>query len=167
MWHAVCMRNLKIDVRQEQRVLPLNCGKQPKSHSWLHVCICKCENQHSASCFEHCCFFGLNRNTEDSVYLEFVKYQLGRHRIVQVFAKCNVCVSISSSFMYRHIKAFFLYRNNSYIFPILRLAKKVVLEPALYRTSQNDKRPEANTTQRAYNVETMPIRWLINVLMLN
>ena len=32
-------------------------------------------------------------NTQGFVYLEFVKYQLGHHRNVQVFAKCNVFMS--------------------------------------------------------------------------
>ena len=39
------------------------------------------------------------------LYLDFVKYQLGLHRKVQVFAKCNVCISD----IYRHVQAFFSY----------------------------------------------------------
>ena len=37
--------------------------------------------------------YDFNLNTQGFVYLEFVKYQRGIHRNVQVFAKCNVCIS--------------------------------------------------------------------------
>ena len=36
--------------------------------------------------------FFFHLSTQDFVYLEF-KYQLGIYRNVQVFAKCNVCIS--------------------------------------------------------------------------
>ena len=36
--------------------------------------------------------YDCNLNTQRFVYLEFVKYQLGFHRNVQVFAKCNVYI---------------------------------------------------------------------------
>ena len=38
-------------------------------------------------------YYGFHLNTLVFVYLEFVKYQLGLQRSVQVFAKCNVCLS--------------------------------------------------------------------------
>ena len=37
-------------------------------------------------------FYDCNLNTQCFVYLEFVKYQLGLHRNVQVFVKCNVYI---------------------------------------------------------------------------
>ena len=37
--------------------------------------------------------FMFNLNTQGLVYIEFVKYRLGLHRNVQVFAKNNVCIS--------------------------------------------------------------------------
>ena len=38
-------------------------------------------------------FYDFNLNRQGFVYLEFVKYQLGLHRNVHVFVKCNVCIS--------------------------------------------------------------------------
>ena len=38
-------------------------------------------------------FYDFNLNTHGCIYLEFVKYQLGLHRNVQTFAKCNGCIS--------------------------------------------------------------------------
>ena len=38
-------------------------------------------------------FYDVNMNTQDFVYLEFVKYQLGLRRNMPVFAKCNVYIS--------------------------------------------------------------------------
>ena len=35
-------------------------------------------------------FYDFNLNTQGFVYSEFVKYQLGLHRNVQVFTKCNL-----------------------------------------------------------------------------
>ena len=32
-------------------------------------------------------------DTQGFVYLEFVKYKLGLHRNMQVFANCNVCIA--------------------------------------------------------------------------
>ena len=37
-------------------------------------------------------FYECNQNTQCFVYLEFVKYQLGLHRSMQVFAKYNVYI---------------------------------------------------------------------------
>ena len=37
--------------------------------------------------------YDFNLNTQGFVYLKIVKYQLILHRNVQVFAKCNVCIS--------------------------------------------------------------------------
>ena len=51
-------------------------------------------------------FYDFNLNTQDFVYLEFVMYQLGLHRNLQVFAKCNV--HVYSCFIFRHVQAFFL-----------------------------------------------------------
>ena len=45
-------------------------------------------------------------NTQGFVYLEFVKYQLGRHRNVQVFVKCNVCISAIQLFYIRTCPGF-------------------------------------------------------------
>ena len=72
-------------------------------------------------------FYELNLNIHGFVYLEFVKYQLGFHRNVQIFAKCKACISAIQLFY----MAFFLYRNKSYIFPMLGLAKNGVLESVL------------------------------------
>ena len=38
-------------------------------------------------------FYDFNLNIQCFVYLEIVKYQLGLHRNVRVFAKCNECIS--------------------------------------------------------------------------
>ena len=38
-------------------------------------------------------FYDFHLNTQGFVYLEIVKYQLGLRRNVQVFTKCNVCIS--------------------------------------------------------------------------
>ena len=64
-------------------------------------------------------------STQCFIYLEFVKYQLGLYRNVQVFAKRDVY----SCFIYKHVQAFFLYRNKSYIFPSLGLAKHEYSSP--------------------------------------
>ena len=37
-------------------------------------------------------FYDFNLNTQGFVHLELVKYQLGIHRNVHVFATCNVCI---------------------------------------------------------------------------
>ena len=39
-------------------------------------------------------FYEFNLNTQGFVYLEFVKYQLGLYRNVQVFVKCNVSAAV-------------------------------------------------------------------------
>ena len=43
-------------------------------------------------------FYDVNLNTQDLVYLEFVKYQLDLHRNMPVFAKCNVYISAKKLF---------------------------------------------------------------------
>ena len=43
-------------------------------------------------------FYDFNWNTQDFLCLEFVKYQLGLHRNVLVFAKCNVNISVTQLF---------------------------------------------------------------------
>ena len=43
-------------------------------------------------------FYDINLNTQDFVYLEFVRYQLGLRRNMPVFAKCNVCISAIQMF---------------------------------------------------------------------
>ena len=69
-------------------------------------------------------FYDFKLNIQGLVYLEIVKYQLGLQRNVQGFAKCNVCISTIQLF-YVHVRAFFLYWNKSYIFPMLGLAKLI------------------------------------------
>ena len=70
-------------------------------------------------------FFYFNLNTQCFVHLEFVKYQLGLHRNVQVSQNAMYAYLLYSCFIYRYmyIQAFFLYRNKSYTFLILGLAK--------------------------------------------
>ena len=89
------MRYLKIDAKQENRVLSLKCGKQPGvtndimcayAHEKINILL-------SVLSILTFIFYDFNLNTKDFVYLKFVKYQLGLHRNVQVFAKCNVCIS--------------------------------------------------------------------------
>ena len=38
-------------------------------------------------------FYDVNLNTQDFLYLEIVKYQLGLRRNMSVFSKCNVCIA--------------------------------------------------------------------------
>ena len=66
-------------------------------------------------------FYDFNLNTNGFVYLEFVKFQLGLHRNVQVFAM--YAYLLYSCFIYKHVQALFLSRNKSCIFPMLGLAK--------------------------------------------
>ena len=75
--------------------------------------ICAQENKHSAFWFEHLflSFYDLNLNTQGFVYLEFVMYQLGLHRNVQVFAKCNVCISAIQLFSVETCPGFFPLSN--------------------------------------------------------
>ena len=84
------MQNLKIDVRQENGVISLKCEKQNN----------QCVTNDITFAYEHekinnllPVFYDLSLNTEGFVYLEFVKYQLGLHRNMQAFAKCNICIS--------------------------------------------------------------------------
>ena len=66
-------------------------------------------------------------NTQDIVYLEYVKYQLGLGRNIPVFAKCNVCISaIQLFFIYRHVQTVFLHQNKLY-----SVSKSFILEPVL------------------------------------
>ena len=67
--------------------------------------------------------YDFNLRTQGFIYLEFFQYQLGLHSNVQVFVRCNVCISAIQLFIYKYVQAFFLYRNKSYIFPMLGLAK--------------------------------------------
>ena len=70
-------------------------------------------------------FYDFNLHTQGFAYFKFVKYQLGLHRNVHIFSKCNVCISAIQFFfyIYRRGQAFFLYQNKSYIFPMPGLAK--------------------------------------------
>ena len=43
-------------------------------------------------------FYDVNLNTQDFVFLEFVKYQLGLRRNRSVFAKCNIHISAINLF---------------------------------------------------------------------
>ena len=65
-------------------------------------------------------------NFTSFVNLELGKYELGLRRNVQVFAKCNVCISVIQLFFihkcldFRPISKYIV--NLSYIFPMLGLA---------------------------------------------
>ena len=58
-------------------------------------------------------------NTQGFLYLECVKYQLGLQRNVQVFAKCNVCISAIQLFYiqtcpgFRHISKLIVYLSDA------------------------------------------------------
>ena len=66
-------------------------------------------------------FDGFNQNTQGFVYLEFVGYQLGLHSFREM--QClHICYTVV-------VLAFFLYRNKSYIFPIVRLTKIEYFNP--------------------------------------
>ena len=71
---------------------PLN-AENGLSVTSCFIVICTWENKHSGFCFEHFVFCNVNLNTQDFVYLEFVKYQMGLRRNMPVFAKCNVYMS--------------------------------------------------------------------------
>ena len=105
------MRYLKIHARKENRYSLLNAEKTGVSHmtSCLYMRMKKKINI-LLSVFSIVSFFfyDFNLNTQGFVYLEFVKYQLGLHRNVQGFAKCSVCISANSCFIYRHVQAFYL-----------------------------------------------------------
>ena len=73
------------------------------------------------SIFLSCLWF--NPNTQGFVYLEILAYQLGLVETCEFSRNAMYVYLLYSCFIYRHIKAFFLYRNKSYIFPMLGLAK--------------------------------------------
>ena len=77
-------------------------------------------------------FYDFNLNTQGFVYLEIVKYQLGLHRNVQVFVKCNVCISAIQLFYIQTFPGFFPI-SKSYIFPMLGSANTEYWSP-YYRT---------------------------------
>ena len=125
------MRNLKIGVRQENGVLSLKGGKQPRGvsnnvlfayvHEKLDILLS------DFSILSSFFFNNFNLNTQGFVYLELVQYQLGLQGNVQVFAKCNLCISAIQLFYIQKIQAFFLHWHKSYIFPMLGLAENCVL----------------------------------------
>ena len=117
IWNAVCMQNLKTDVQQENGVLSLKCGKQPGCYLWRHVCIRAYENKHSVFCLSMCFFlcYDFKLNTQGFVYLEFVKYQLGSIETCTFSQNTMYAYLLYSWFIYRHVHAFFLYWNKSYI----------------------------------------------------
>ena len=51
-------------------------------------------------------FYVFNLNTQCFVFLEFIKYQVGLHRNVQIFAKGNVCISAIQLFYIQICKGF-------------------------------------------------------------
>ena len=116
------MRNLKIDVRQVNGILSLKCRKQYRdvTNDVMFAYVrTKTNILLSALSIFFLSFFIIliNLNTQGFVYLEFVKYQLGLHRNVQVFAQCmHICYTVVFVI---HVQAFFLWRNKSYIFPML------------------------------------------------
>ena len=61
-------------------------------------------------------FYDVNLNTQDFVYLEIVKYQLGLRKNMPVFEMQYSC------FIYMHVHTVFQYQNKLYIFPIVGLA---------------------------------------------
>ena len=60
-------------------------------------------------------------NTQDFVYLEFVKYRLGLRRNMQVFAKCNVYIPAIQLFYIQECQTAFQNQDKLYIFPIVGL----------------------------------------------
>ena len=103
------MRNLKNGVRQENGVLSLKGGKQPRGfsnnvlfayvHEKLDILL---SDFRILSSF----FYDFNLNTQGFVYLEFVQYQPGLQGNVQVFAKCNLCISAIQLFFYTEYSGF-------------------------------------------------------------
>ena len=77
-------------------------------------------------------FYGFNLNLQGLVCLKFVKYQMGRHGNVRVFAKFNVCIAAIHLFYIQTCQAFFLYQSKLYIFPMLGLANILFWNPYLY-----------------------------------
>ena len=71
--------------------------------------------------------YDINLNTQDFVYMEFVKYQLGRRRNMLVL--CNVCISTIQLFYIQHVQTVVLYQNKLYIFPIVELANFLYWNP--------------------------------------
>ena len=91
------MRNLKIDVRQENGYSYLNAENNQGVTNYVMIAyiVCAWANKHSAFCGVHFFFLfdDFNLNTQGFIYLEFVKYQMGHPRNAQGFAKCNVCIA--------------------------------------------------------------------------
>ena len=90
------MRHLKNDVRQENGVLSLKCGKQqPMYNNNVMFAYVHQETNILLSVLSifFFLFYDFNLNTHGFVYVENVKYHLGLHRNVQVFAKYSVCIS--------------------------------------------------------------------------
>ena len=83
----------KKNARQENRVLTLNAEN---SRSVTHVFMFAYANEKillSVLIISLFLYHDFNLNTQGYVYLELVNYQLGLHRNLQVFVKCNVCIS--------------------------------------------------------------------------
>ena len=84
------MRNLKIDVTHENGYSPLNAEYNMGVTN--DVIFAYVHTKMKVLLSGLIIFYDFNLNKQ--IYLEFVKYQLGLHRNVQVFAKCNVCISV-------------------------------------------------------------------------
>ena len=65
------------------------------------------------------------------IYLEFVKYQLGFHKNVQVFVKCTACIAAIQSFYIQICPGFLSVSKKSYIFLMLELAIIANIESVL------------------------------------
>ena len=133
-WIAVYMRYLKMMSDRKTGYSPLNaehnrCVTNDVMYAYAHE---KTNILLSVFSILYLSFYDLNLNTQGFEYLEFDKYQLGLYRNVQVFAKCNVCISAIQLFYietcpcFLHISKWIVYLSDA------RVSEKWLLESLLF-----------------------------------